>query len=277
MAAVPTSGAAIAAVAASDPDSRADRVAAFAIETCGLGLFLLSAVLCTALLEHPASPVRQALPDALTRRALIGMAMGLTFAAIAYSPWGQRSGAHLNPAVTLSFLRLGKIRRRDAAGYVGAQFLGGLAAVLVMTALPGRIAGDPAVNYVATLPGPRGQAAAFAGEAAISFGMMGTVLLVSNTARLARYTAAIAACLVALYITVEAPLSGMSMNPARSLGPALAAGSPGSLWIYFIAPPLGMLLAAETYLRRYGRDAVRCAKLHHPAHGRCHFGCRHHH
>jgi aquaporin Z len=65
----------------------------------------------------------------------------------------------------------------------------------------------------------------------------------------------------------------MSMNPARSFGPALAAGALGPLWIYFIAPPLGMLLAAETYVRVRGRHAVRCAKLHHPATGPCHFGC----
>lgn len=258
--------------AAASP-SRGDRWRIYTIEMGSLGIFLVSAVAFTALLEHPASPVRQALPDAAVRRSLIGIAMGLTFAAIAYSPWGQHSGAHLNPSVTLSFLRLGRIAPRDAAFYMAAQFAGGAGAVLLMAALAHQIAADPSVNYVATLPGATGHAAAFAGEALISFGMMSVVLLVSNTPRLARYTAAIAACLVALYITVEAPISGMSMNPARSLAPALAAGSISSLWIYFTAPPLGMLLAAEVYARRYGSNAVRCAKLHHPATGPCHFRC----
>ena len=250
------------------------RLAIYGIEGGSLALFLMSAVAFTALLEHPGSPVRQAVADPVVRRALTGVAMGLTFAGIAYSPWGRRSGAHLNPAVTLSFLRLGKIARRDAAGYVAAQFAGSVAAVVMMRRLAAGIAADPAVNYVATLPGPRGTGAAFAGELVISFGMMATVLLASNSPRVARYTAAIAACLVALYITIEAPLSGMSMNAARSLGPALAAGSIGSLWIYFTAPLAGMLLAAEIHVRRFGPNAVRCAKLHHPGAGPCHFKCQ---
>ena len=65
----------------------------------------------------------------------------------------------------------------------------------------------------------------------------------------------------------------MSMNPARSLGPALLADRAATLWIYFLAPPLGMLLAAEGFLRHAGRRAGGCAKLHHPDHVRCIF-CR---
>jgi aquaporin Z len=90
-----------------------------------------------------------------------------------------------------------------------------------------------------------------------------TVLMVSNTRRLARYTGLFAGLLVATYISIEAPLSGMSMNPARTLGSALFAGDWTALWIYFIAPPTGMLLAAELYLRQRGPRAVFCAKLHH--------------
>ena len=75
------------------------------------------------------------------------------------------------------------------------------------------------------------------------------------------------------YITFEAPLSGMSMNPARSLGPALLAGTASTLWIYFAAPLGGMLVAAELFVRTRGRGRVRCAKLHHPRHGRCIFNC----
>src|SRR3954469_16982921 len=95
-----------------------------ALEALELASFMISALLVTALFEHPASPVRQTLPNALARRALIGLAMGLTGAAIVYSPWGRRSGAHFNPSVTLTFLRLGKITRRDAAGYIAAHFVG---------------------------------------------------------------------------------------------------------------------------------------------------------
>lgn len=247
----------------------------YAIETAALAVFMISAVLFTALVEHPASPVRAAIEIALLRRLLVGMAMGLTAASIIYSPWGQRSGAHLNPSVTLTFLRLGKVAPRDAGFYVLSQFAGGAAGILAAVAVVRGVAADPSVNYVATIPGAFGAGAAFGAELAISFGMMTTILVVSNTPKLARFTGVIAAGLIALYITIEAPLSGMSMNPARSFAPALAAGSASSLWIYFLAPPMGMLLAAELYVRRAGRASVRCAKMHHPTNGACHFNCGH--
>ena len=82
-----------------------------------------------------------------------------------------------------------------------------------------------------------------------------------------------AGCLVAFYITVEAPLSGMSMNPARTFGPAVAAGMLAPLWIYIVAPLAGMLDASEVHVRLRGRHTVRCAKLHHPRAGRCIFRC----
>jgi aquaporin Z len=238
-----------------------------------LACFMVSALLVTTLVEHPSSPIRHVLGSPFARRAFVGMAMGLTAAALVYSPWGRRSGAHFNPSVTLAFLRLGRIAPLDAVGYVAAQFAGAIAGVGIVAALLNGIVRDPAVNYVATVPGTPGVAAAFAAELAISFGMMAMVLLVSNTPRIAHVTGVFAACLVAIYITFEAPISGMSMNPARSLAPAVAAGTIKPLWIYFTAPPIGMLLAAEVYVRVFGRAAVRCAKLHHPATGHCHFGC----
>jgi aquaporin Z len=203
----------------------------------------------------------------------MGIAMGATLALIVYSPLGRRSGAHMNPAVTLTFLRLGKIHRQDAAGYVLAQFAGGIAGIAAATVLLGGLPAHPSVNYVATMPGSGGVAMAFIAEAVIAFGMMLLVLIMTNSASAARYTGACAALLVALYITFEAPVSGMSMNPARTLGPAILARSATALWIYFLAPPIGMLLAAETFVRRRGAGRVRCAKLHHDDRVRCIFNC----
>ena len=244
----------------------------YLIEAAALGTFMMSAATMTVLLEHPASPLHQALPEAMTRRLLMGVAMGLTAASIIYSPWGRRSGAHMNPAVTMTFFRLGKINPPDAVAYIGAQFVGGVAGIaLASLALPHWIS-DPAVNYVVTAPGPLGAGAAFAAEAAISFVLMLVVLSASNQTRVAPFTGAIAAVLVATFITIEAPLSGMSMNPARSLGPDVVGDTWRGLWIYFTAPPLGMLLAAETFVRVRGRLAVRCAKLHHDQ-GPCIFNC----
>ena len=123
---------------------------------------------------------------------------------------------------------------------------------------------DPPVAYVATVPGPDGPAVAFVAEALIAFGLMLVVLTVSNIPRLARYTGLCAGALVAAYIIFEAPFSGMSMNPARTLASAVPTGTWSVLWLYVGAPLLGMLLAAETYLRLFRPAGAICAKLHHP-------------
>ncbi len=243
----------------------------YLIEAAGLGFFMISACTFGALLEHPASSVRQALPDPFVRRMLMGIAMGATAIAIVYSPWGKRSGAHVNPAMTLTFFRLGKVAPIDAGFYVGAQFVGASAGVLVSAAaLRGALA-EPAVRYVATSPGADGIAAAFAAEIAMTFVLMTVVLIATNSRRLGPSTGLFCGALVALYITFEAPISGMSMNPARSLASAIPAGELGVVWIYFVAPPLGMLLAAEAYVRRRGAAAIDCAKLHHQNDERCIF------
>ena len=245
----------------------------YLIEAGGLGVFMISACVFGALLEHPTSPIRQALDDAFARRVLMGMAMGLTAVAIVYSPWGKRSGAHLNPALTLTFWRLGKVEKPDALFYVAAQFLGSVSGVLVAAVLLRSVLGHPAVNYVATLPGKSGITIAFAAEVVITFFLMLTVLTVSNRAKIARFTGLFAGTLVATYITFEAPLSGMSMNPARTFGSASVGNIWTALWIYFTAPPLGMLLAAESYLRLVGAHKIFCAKLHHHNDQRCIFRC----
>ena len=129
----------------------------------------------------------------------------------------------------------------------------------------------PSVNYATTVPGQSGPGVAFLAELVISFGLMLVVLAASNAMGFARFTGLFAGILVATYITLEAPLSGMSMNPARSLGSALPAQIWTALWIYFTAPPLGMLLAAELYVRIQGAQKIFCAKLHHQNTKRCIF------
>jgi len=245
----------------------------YLMEAWGLGTFMASAGLFATLLWYPGSPLAQALPDGVVRRALMGLAMGLTAIGIIYSPWGQRSGAHINPAVTLTFWRLGKVATWDAVFYVAAQFGGGLLGVLAVLALLGLAFADPPVSYVATLPGPEGAAVALLAEVVISLGLMLTVLLATNTPRLMRLTGVFAGCLVALYITFEAPLSGMSMNPARTFASALPGELWQGLWIYFVGPAAGMLLAVEAYRLLRRTPHVVCAKLNHHTHRRCIFHC----
>jgi aquaporin Z len=244
----------------------------YAIEAAGLGAFMVSALGFTVLLEHPASAAPAALPDPLVRRVLMGLAMGATLLALVYNPLGQRSGAHYNPAFTFTFFRLGKVKALDALLYAVAQFAGGALGVAAVAALLGTRLADAHVQYAATLPSA-GVAAAFAGEVAIAFTQMLLVLVVSNTKRLNRFTGVFAAVGVATYITLEAPISGMSMNPARTLASALGAGNYASLWLYFLAPLAGMLLAAEAYVRALGARRVHCAKLHHENAQPCIFRC----
>ncbi len=241
----------------------------YLIEGWALGMFMISAGAFTIAFEASGSPLRVAIEDPDLRRVLIGVAMGLTAVALIYSPWGKRSGAHMNPAVTLTFLRLGKIGRADAVYYVAAQVVGGTAGVLVVALLAGPLFTEPPVNYVVTVPGAPGIVVAFAAEFVISLGLMLTILGVSNAPRLAPYTGLFAGTLVALYISIEAPLSGMSINPARTLASAVPAGSWTGLWIYLLAPPLGMLTGAEIYRAIRGRGHVHCAKLQHPDDVRC--------
>src|SRR5215472_7382617 len=241
----------------------------YLIEAWALGTFMVSAGLVATLLGAPISPVHRALPDPMWRNAAGGIAMGVTAIALIHSGWGKRSGAHMNPAVTLTFLRLGKIHPWDALFFVMAQLVGGLCGVLVIAALAGHAFSDPPVSYAATLPGPAGPAAAFAAEFVISAALMLTVLSLTAAARLAPYTGLVVGCLVAGYITFESPLSGMSMNPARSLASAAPAMLWHHLWIYLTAPLLGMLTGAQVFLMVAGARRVLCAKLLHPLGVRC--------
>jgi aquaporin Z len=243
----------------------------YAIEAALLGIFMLSACLFSALLFYPEWPVAQLVPDPFHRRVMMGLAMGGTAIALNYSPWGQRSGAHYNPAVTLAFARLGKIAPFDTVAYIGAQFAGAVLGVLLAVLMVRSMLADSNVHYAVTRPGSSGVTVAFIAEAVISWILMTVVLTVSNRPNLARFTGLSAGLLVATFITVEAPLSGMSMNPARTVGSGFWAHEWTALWIYFIAPPLGMLAAAEMYLRRHGAAGVFCAKLHHQNEKRCIF------
>ena len=125
----------------------------YLMEAWGLGAFMVSAGLITTVLEYSNSPIHQAIENADLRRMLIGLGMGLTAIAIIYSPWGKQSGAHLNPAVTLTFLRLGKVKALDAVFYIIAQFVGGALGVLLTWAVLGSAFAEPPVDFVNTKPG----------------------------------------------------------------------------------------------------------------------------
>lgn len=245
----------------------------YLMEAALLGSFMISACVFATLLEHPGRRGRQAIASAFARRAWMGTAMGLTAIALIYSPWGRQSGAHMNPATTVTFFLLGKVAAWDAAYYVAAQFAGGAAGVAVARLLLRESLRHESVNHVVTMPGRFGVAAAWVAEFLIAFGMMFMVLYVSNDAALTAYTGLFAGALVALYITVEAPVSGMSLNPARTFGSALVAGRWKAFWVYATAPVLGMLLASAAHATLPVHNRVYCAKLDHCNDHRCIFRC----
>ncbi len=246
----------------------------YLIEAGALGTFMVSACVFSILLFHSASPVVRAIPGQMPRMLLMGLAMGGTLIGIVYSRFGKRSGAHMNPAVTLTFLSLGKVAAWDAVFYVAAQFMGGIAGVMLVALFWRTALEHPEVHYAATLPGMWGPRAAWIGEFLISFVLMIVILAISNARRFNRWTGFFAGSLVATFIALESPVSGMSMNPARTFGSAYAARLWTAWWIYFTAPPLAMLLAAAIYKRVKGAHAVLCAKLHHENAQRCIFRCR---
>jgi aquaporin Z len=241
----------------------------YLMEAAGLGLIMISACVVDAVLEYPLSPVHQTMRDPSVRTILRGLARGLTAVGLIYSLWGKQSGAHFNPAITLTFWWLGKVRAWDACFYTVAQFLGGLVGVLLTAALLGPWVADPPVKYAVTVPGAAGQAVAFLAEFLMSFVLMLVVLIASNTRRLARFTGLFAGALIAIYMVVGRPYSGMSMNPARTFASAAPAMIWSGLWLYFAAPLSGMAVAGEVYLQSFGR--VCCAKLHHDNDKRCIF------
>ena len=243
------------------------------MEAGELAFYMVLACATASLFQHPASPIRSFIAGDVWRRMLKGMVMGMTAIAIVKSPWGKQSGAHFNLAVTFTFYRLGKVAFWDAAFYIVGQFLGAVGGVALATYVLRGAPSHRAVRYAVTIPGVYCNAPAFAAELTISFVLMITILFVTNRERIAKYTCYFAGALVAIYITFESPVSGMSMNPARTFGSAFHADYWHALWIYFSAPTLGMLGAAEMFLRLRKGVPHRCAKLYHTNDKRCIFHC----
>ena len=245
----------------------------YMIEGICLGTFMISACIFAAVLEHPASPVRMSVAHPDLRRFIGGIAMGLTAVLLIYSRFGRRSGAHMNPATTLTFYRLGKVAPWDAAFYVLSQFVGGVIGTLVAFLALGESLAHRDVNFAITRPGTRGVPIAFVAEAVITFLLMTAILNISNSRRFARYTGLAAGTMVMLFITFESPFSGMSMNPARTFASDIVGMQWQSIWIYFTAPLIGMMSAAEVFVRTRGLHSVICAKLNHSGNARCIFHC----
>ncbi len=230
------------------------------IEAWALGMFMISASLFVIVFEHPDFYLNKMIPNGFIRRMCIGAAMGLTAVGLIYSKWGKHSGAHLNPAVTLANYQLNRISLQDTIGYIIAQFSGALVGILLLDIFFHLYMAHPSVNYIVTIPGQYGlQAAAFA-EFLLAFILFLVVLIVSNS-KLAGITGWLAGLMVFIFITFEAPISGMSINPARSFGPAFVSGIYRSFWIYIVAPVAGMQFAAYLFRSWYFSKNGECKSM----------------
>jgi aquaporin Z len=251
------------------PHSQRHEWQEYLIEAWALGCFMISVGLFAMLLEASSSPLHYWIPDAQLRRVIMAAALGITAVALIYSPWGQRSGAHMNPAVTLAFLHLRKITPRHALGYTVAQAIGGILGVYLVWAAFGASFSAPPVSFVTTVPGDGAVFVAFLAELSMSAVMMLTLLVSITSRRLAPYTGIFAGILIFAFISLEAPLSGMSINPARSLASAVPAHQWASFWIYLVAPVFGMQLAAALFALLRAAPQASCAKLYHSSTQRC--------
>lgn len=221
----------------------------YGCEALGLGIFMFSAGVFDILIDHPDLWIRQHLHSALIRRFFIGLSMGLTALGIMFSPFGKKSGAYINPSVTIIRYRLGEINLMDCVFYSISQFTGGaIGMYLVVLILPNLVA-HPAINFIVTIPPKNGEILAFILEFLISFLLILTVLFTGKSKSWRKYTPFYVAILITLYITFEAPYSGMSMNPARTFASAIVANQWNSFWIYCTAPVLGMLVGEKIYKR----------------------------
>jgi aquaporin Z len=231
----------------------------FLSELAGTALLLLVGLSAVILMFGTGSPLLRLAPDEGLRRAITGFLFGSTGAAIAVSPLGKASGAHINPAVTIGFWLMGKLETGTAAVYVVAQLAGAVLGSLPLLAWGslGR-----SVDFGATVPGAGfGTAAALLGEAVTTFAMVTGLCIFLGFRHLRPFTPAIFPPLYSFMVFAEAPVSGTSTNPARSLGPAIVSGRWDAFWIYGAGPLLGTL--AATLACSYLAKRIEVAKLYH--------------
>ena len=252
---------AVATVVASKPAEGGWHWAPWLCEFLGTAILLTGGLSAVFLDFGPHSPIRPHLGSTSARLLLTGLLFAGTGSLVALSPLGRRSGAHLNPAVTLAFWTQHKVHPHDLAGYVIAQLLGAIAACAGLRLAWGRTA--RALHLGATQPGHGFTALDAAGlEVLMTASLVLMIFFFTSSSRTARWTPLGNWLLVATLVWRGAPYSGTSLNPARSLAPALLAPELPNLWAYVVGPLTGALLAAAIFAM-FPRIRVVTAKLFH--------------
>lgn len=216
-------------------------------------------------------PLAKLLPNSSWRLLLTGTIFAGSGSLVAISPLGKLSGGHLNPSVSFAFWLQGKMHRHDFVAYVIAQFIGAIAGEALLIAVWGSHAQN--VNNGMTIPG-QGYALwyVFLAEVLITFLLVLLIFIFVSSKPLMRWTPLMTWFVVAMMVWKESPISGTSLNPARSFAPALLSGVWQDQWLYAIAPPLGALAGVIGFrLLTFGEREILTGKLFHVPHYRCIF------
>lgn len=231
----------------------------FASECIGTALLLAFGLSIVIVMFGSDNPIEPIVPDMRTRMVISGFLFGAVGGSIAVSPVGKVSGAHINPMVTLGFWLMGKMKTSVALGYVVAQLIGAVLGCLPLLAWGPMGRG---IAFGATVPGEGyGLWTVILGEAITTFGLVSALCIFIGFRTLRRYTPAMIPFLYAIMVPLEAPISGTSTNPARSLGPAVLSGVWEGWWIYWVGPFLGTLVAITVF--SFLGKRIEEAKLYH--------------
>lgn len=238
-------------------------------EMIGTALLLLFGLSFVILDFGKGSFVVKLIPDAGLRRLITGFLFGSTGASIAYSRLGKVSGAHINPIVTLAFHLRGKLSAGNSAGYIVAQFIGAVAGCvpLLLWGAMGK-----SVAFGSTTPGTGFTPfEAMLGEVVTTIGLIVGLFVFLGHEKLRKHTPLLFPFLYAIMVYLEAPLSGTSTNPARSLGPSVVSGIWTGWWVYFIGPLIGMFIGLAilrySWLKRFKEDVAKIYHFEHDIYG----------
>ncbi len=244
-------------------------VPAYLCELLGTALVMFHGLGWACWLFGVGAPILVWVPNTALRLCFEAVCFGAGALVVVYSPLGQRSGGHLNPSVTLGFWLLNKISTRDALAYIFMQILGALVGAGLVLGLWPRLARSIRLGATSLGPGVP-LVLGFGLEAGMTFLLMLTILVLVNSRRM-RWAAVMAELLIILLTINFSGFTGPSLNPARSLAPAVLIMFWQNQWIYWLGPPLGAVLATLLYRQGIiGTGKSYCSKLYHTSAFPCH-------
>ncbi|HEX3824927.1 MAG TPA: aquaporin [Mycobacteriales bacterium] len=233
-------------------------------ELIGTALLLFGGLSAICLDFGPHAAIAAHVPSHSTRLLITGLLFAAAGSLVAISPLGRRSGAHLNPAVTLAFWLRGNVHRHDLLGYTASQIAGAVLGTLAVEGLWGHTA--RVLSFGATVPGHGLDNVQAAGvETLMTAALVLAILLMTSRAGTAPWTPLVVWIVVAALVWQGAAYTGTSLNPARSFGPAILGHRLAVYWIYVAGPLAGAALAAGLHEVLPGGRPVTAKLFHDPA------------